>query len=339
MRTELLGVISGHPFDFNETALRVFAYQYERCAPFRKYCERRDARPSTVASWKQIPPVPVDIFKHAKLYCGTGEPVKCFLTSGTTGGPETRGKHYFEALDLWNAGERAAFKQSLLTDRDRIRFVFLDAPPDVSPTSALVWYLHTARELFGTPKSDFFVGPKGLRIDALKAALDDASRGGEPVAVLGSAFGFVHAIDAGARSKLPPGSFAVHMGGFKGRSRVLERTELHATIAESFGVERVVNNYSMTEVSTQFYGDEVHLPPRWSQVRMLDPDTFDEVPDGEKGLVSICDLINLDAVAVLVTQDLGIRMPDGTFKVLGRVPGAEARGCSLAMDEFLQGAQ
>jgi hypothetical protein len=34
------------------------------------------------------------------------------------------------------------------------------------------------------------------------------------------------------------------------------------------------------------------------------------------------------------TADLGFTTPDG-FRVLGRARGAEARGCSIAMDELL----
>ena len=37
------------------------------------------------------------------------------------------------------------------------------------------------------------------------------------------------------------------------------------------------------------------------------------------------------------TADLGHRVQDG-FEVLGREPGAEARGCSIAADELLAGA-
>jgi hypothetical protein len=38
------------------------------------------------------------------------------------------------------------------------------------------------------------------------------------------------------------------------------------------------------------------------------------------------------------TADRGRRLGDG-FDVLGREPGAEARGCSIAADEMLEGAR
>jgi hypothetical protein len=51
-------------------------------------------------------------------------------------------------------------------------------------------------------------------------------------------------------------------------------------------------------------------------------------------VVAIADLANLYSCAFLLTQDIGINYPDG-FEILGRAPGAEAKGCSIALDEFL----
>ncbi len=49
------------------------------------------------------------------------------------------------------------------------------------------------------------------------------------------------------------------------------------------------------------------------------------------------DLANTGSVLALQTADLGRRIADG-FEVLGREPGAEARGCSIAADELLSEA-
>ena len=52
------------------------------------------------------------------------------------------------------------------------------------------------------------------------------------------------------------------------------------------------------------------------------------------GIITIFDLANTGSVLALETADLG-RAVAGGFDVLGREPGAEARGCSLAADEML----
>jgi hypothetical protein len=320
-------------------ALQVFAYQYERNTAFRRFCDRRNTNPKRVESWKQIPLVPVEAFKHAKLYCGTADPARCFLTSGTTGGPETRGKHYFEDLDLFTAAVRRTFREFVIPDLKKIRMALLVQPPEQAPTSLLSCQLQTVLDLYGAPGSGFFVDKSGLRLDDLKKFFSDAKRAKKPVLVMGTAFAHIHLCDSDLEISLPPGSVAVHCGGFKGRSRVVTRSELHELISRRLGVKRVINLYGMTETTSHFYGDEWHDLPPWTAVRILDPDTLAEKRDGEEGLVGWVDLINLDACMGVLTQDLGVRKGDRSVLLLGRIPGAEARGCSMAMDDFLLGAQ
>ncbi len=56
---------------------------------------------------------------------------------------------------------------------------------------------------------------------------------------------------------------------------------------------------------------------------------------GETGVLRHLDLANLNSVAMLQTGDLGAVDGEG-FLLFGRAPGAEPRGCSIAMDELLQ---
>jgi hypothetical protein len=99
-------------------------------------------------------------------------------------------------------------------------------------------------------------------------------------------------------------------------------------------------------MSSQFYdavagdpaaaelADRLHRGPPWVRTRAVDPETLEPLPDGETGVLRHWDLANLHTVAVLQTADLGVTYPGG-FRLLGRAPAAEARGCSIAMDELL----
>ena len=323
LRQEIQSALRGESFDFEDLALQVFAYQFERCGPYRSFCQRRGARPDTVSSWRDIPPLPVEAFKHARIFSGEGDPAHFFETSGTTGGAERRGRHYFGSLDLYAAALKPAFKRYVLPDRARIRMFMLAPPPSIAPHSSLSWYLEQLLQAYGAPDSGWYVDDQGLRLDALPSALAGA-RG--PVALLGTAFAFVHMADAGLTAVLPPGSRAMETGGFKGRSRELAMADLHRLIRETLGVSAVINQYGMTELASQFYGNEQKRGPAWLRARMLHPDTLAEVDEGQPGLIALTDLANLDSCAFLLTQDMGIQHPDGSFTVLGRVPGAEARG-------------
>ena len=122
-------------------------------------------------------------------------------------------------------------------------------------------------------------------------------------------------------------------GGYKGRSREVSKRELHRLIGERFGIEHVVNEYGMTELSTQFYderpGSDIKDVPAWARVLIIDPVTGKEAATGERGMIRVFDLANLWSSLCVQTEDLGVAHEAGKFEVLGRAAGAEVRGCSL----------
>jgi hypothetical protein len=108
----------------------------------------------------------------------------------------------------------------------------------------------------------------------------------------------------------------------------------------------VVREYGMSELTSQFYtrvllgGDpDLFVAPHWARVRLLDPETLEEVPAGTPGLVTVFDLANLGSAVHLLTEDLGIfeRGEEDGFRLVGRAAGAELRGCSLVVEELRGG--
>src|SRR5439155_12772644 len=92
---------------------------------------------------------------------------------------------------------------------------------------------------------------------------------------------------------------------------------------------------SASSASPRLIGSRRKVPPPWTRVRVMDPETLAPVPEGTAGLLCHFDLANLYSVAAVQTDDLGVWIEDG-FEVLGRAAGAEPRGCSLAVEEFLE---
>lgn len=307
-------------------------------------------------------------------------------TSGTTAGAGARGTHYMLDTGLYRAALRAGFRSALLPDidipvdtgeddardppgpprpggrsrhprdtgRDGIRILSLVPDPRDATDSSLSFMIGDVIDSFGDEASGFFVSlSDGQRTRALIEALEAAVAEKTPVLVVGASFAFVHLLDAlgeaGARFGLPAGSRAMDTGGFKGRSREIARTELYARIGETLGVgaEWIVNEYGMTEMSSQLYdgvvgsapalgASRVHRGPGWVRSVAVDPETLKRVAPGEVGILRHVDLANLHSVAALQTADLGVVHEDGAIELLGRVAGAEARGCSIAVDELLE---
>jgi hypothetical protein len=226
-------------------------------------------------------------------------------------------------------------------EADRPVLVALTPPPAEAHRSSLVHMLATVIGRFGSPDSVFAgridgSGNWDVDCDRLDRTLRRAIDAARPACLMGTAFNFVHVLDrladGGRRYGLPAGSRAMETGGYKGRSRELSRGELHARIADRFGIVpgRVVTEYGMSELSSQAYGRGgvgLRFPP-WTRVRAVSPEDGSEMPEGRPGLVRVHDLANVWSVAAVETGDLGI-LRDGGLELLGRAGTAAPRGCSL----------
>ena len=68
--------------------------------------------------------------------------------------------------------------------------------------------------------------------------------------------------------------------------------------------------------------------PEWVRVRVVSPETLEEVGVGETGLLQVFDLANIWSALAIQTEDLAVRCPQG-FSLKGRASFAEPKGCSL----------
>jgi hypothetical protein len=181
-------------------------------------------------------------------------------------------------------------------------------------------------------------------LNAALAKLEIATAASQPVFILGTAFSMVHLLDHMAaehrRLQLPRGSRVLETGGYKGRSRIVPKTELHGLITETLGVrsDHIICEYGMSELSSQAYDSAIdqstaqdarlfRFPP-WARAQVISPETGTVVTQGETGLLRIFDLANAYSVMAVQTQDLAIQRGSG-FELLGRAALAEPRGCSL----------
>ena len=331
---------------FDHLAAALFALQYQCNVPYRRFCQRRGVTPRRVTGWRQVPPVPISAFKDATLSCvPPADCARVFMTSGTSRG-EVKGRNHHPTLAVWDGSMRRHFEQRFMQGSGEMPMLLLFPGEDQLPNSSLARYLSLAARCHGTPDSRSYIGPQGLDIAGLRAALDRAVAQARPVALMGASFSVVHLLDAlhadGVRYALPDGSRVLDTGGYKGQARELPLDAFYDALAETFGVprSRCINMYGMTELSSQFYDagnatvPSVKHAPHWVRTRVLNPLTGQELPRGERGVLAHCDLANLNSAIAILTEDVGVAAGDG-FLLLGRAEGAEAKGCSLAVQEFL----
>lgn len=302
-----------------------------------------------MTEWTEIPAVPADAFRVARLVCGeTSEADTVFRTSGTTAGLERRGEHIFPELAFYDRSLLSGFCAHLVPEGGRISLLSLVPAPGDAPDSSLSHMLGEAMREAGGEGSGYFIRNGEIQHHALAEALRAAEQSHAPVLLAGTSFAFVHWLDSLAQREehfsLPPGSRVMDTGGFKGHSREVAREDLYAALEERLGVGEswCVNEYGMTEMSSQLYdgvagveAPRLYRAPPWVRSRAVDPEMLDILPAGATGVLRHWDLANFHSVAVIQTADLG-SVTDGGVALFGRAQGAEARGCSLAMDQLLQ---
>lgn len=335
--------------EFGRLALEVFAFQYTRNPAYRRFCGRRGITPDIISTWQEIPAVPTSAFKVLDLTCAA--PERVFLTSGTSQGVEKRGRHGFPWIEVYHTSLLTNFAVHVVPDGMRPRMLILAPAPALLPASSLSHMLEVVRKAYGAEESAYFIDEMGMDIPGLIEVLRGVEARQEPVCLLGTSLAFLHFLDAcltdGLSFQLAGGSRLMDTGGFKGRSREVAREEMLRLYEKVLAIPLAfcVNEYGMTEMGSQFYDNTLRdqvvgcsrsrfkVIPHWVRSRILDPVTLEELPEGEAGLMVHYDLANCGSVIAVETEDLGTRIDEG-FEILGRAPGAEARSCSLTVEEL-----
>ena len=325
---------------FEEGLAAVVAYQRAFNLPLAAYWARRGFT-TTNPRAEEVPAVMTDLFRTVRLTSTEAEPRAVYRTSGTTSG--ARGEHWRLSTEAYDAGAARHFAAMVLTSGERRRFVKWCFDPAEVPDSSLSHMVADLERRFGTGVGEWQLGSDGLR----EAAVTELTGLREPVVIFTTAFALSWLLERlSAPVALPPGSLLIETGGFKGKHREIPRDELYATAQAALGLPAtaMLSEYSMTELSSQLYsrqvvdglaGEEQRLlvPPAWCRVVAIDPLTGEPVAAGEEGLLRFIDLANVETVVAVQTADRG-RVTERGVELLGRAPGAVARGCGLSVEEL-----
>jgi len=332
--------------DFDALARDIFAYQIRYSEPYAAYARSKGYDAGHLpARAADIPAVPAAAFKEAAL--ATFDPALAaavFETSGTTVGAS--GRHYLATTALYTASLLAGFDRAMLADGATLRYLLLVPDPRERPHSSLGFMMARVSELRGDGNTGWYLHGDALDLDGFMRDLARACAAGIAVCIAATAFAFVALLDGLAerdrRFALPTGSRIMETGGFKGRSRVVERADLYSTLSERLGLPEssIVAEYGMTELCSQYYDSaasrtaarRVKFAPPWLRPIVIGLDGK-ECPPGIVGAIRHIDCVNRSSVVAIDTEDLGYASGGGIV-LLGRDAGAELRGCSLDAEDL-----
>lgn len=188
--------------------------------------------------------------------------------------------------------------------------------------------------------------------------LQDWARGSSPVRIIGFP-AFLHFTLERMRQlglpdlKLPPGSWVVFGGGWKGHAdKAISREEMASRIGRQLGIlpSHIIESFGSVEHSVPYIGcAHQHLhQPTWSRVVIRDVKTLAPVPDGTPGFLSfISPYITSVPAHSVIMGDLAVKHPAGScdcparaapwFEVLGRAGVSANRSCAAAAAQLLRG--
>lgn len=303
--------------DFDRMTLEVFRFQAEACAPYREYLELLGVDPAAVECPKQIPFLPIELFKSHRVYCGSNPPQQIFTSSSTTG--QTPSRHYVADLRIYEE----AFTRS---------FELFYGPAEQTAIYALLpnYLEREGSSLIYMVEGLIRRGGGGFYLYDHDALLRDMEAHQGKKILLGVSYALWNLAEEqrGALHDV----IVMETGGMKGRREELPREEFHRLLCDAFGVQSIHSEYGMAELMSQAYSDGkgIFRTPPWMRICVRDlNDPFRLLPSGATGGVNLIDLANLYSCSFLQTQDLGKLYEDGSFRILGRISGSEIRGCNL----------
>jgi hypothetical protein len=282
-----------------------------------------------------LPWLPVRLFKtHELRSVPEHEVFRVLTSSGTTG--QTPSRVYLDrAAAAAQPRMLAATMRAVLGER-RLPMLIVDSravvrDPALSARGAGVLGMMN----FGRDHTFALDDDGVLDVAAVEAFL--ARHGREPYLV----FGFTFMAWAHLRGLDLSRGVLVHSGGWKRLAeQAVGNTEFRRRLAAECGLTRVHNFYGMVEqIGTVFLegpdGGGLYCPD-FADVLIRDPETWEELPPGRPGLIEVVSTLPTSYPGhVLLTEDLGVvhgiddgAWPGKRFAVLGRLPRAEARGCS-----------
>ena len=309
--------------DFDGVALDVWKYQYDFNPLYRSYCNLLKINPDRIDYMEDIPFLPIVMFRQHEVKSGQWEPEQVFRSSGTTGSIQSR--HAVRELKHYHAITEKCF--SVLSNKPG-DFAWMGLLPSYleRSDSSLVDMVHYFMESSNHPNNRFYPEVNNEIIEHLGDLRNTNTR----LILIGVSFAL---LDLFENHNVPvwDNLLVIETGGMKGRGIEITREEMYGRLGKNHAGLRIASEYGMTELFSQAYRVEEHFRPG-PTMRVLIRDVSDPlrlVKKGQRGVINVIDLANIDSCSFIATDDVGVAYDEGEFDVLGRLDNSDLRGCNL----------
>ena len=320
----------------------------EKCPEYRRILEAINFDADKVSSYRDLPYLPVRLFKELELKSVPQEAVvKAMTSSGTTG--QAVSKIYLDRTTSANQQKTMVKIVSEFTGSSRIPMIVIDCPGVVKNRA-----MFSARgagilgfSIFGSKKIYALDDDMNLDVEGIRAFLE--KYGDQKILLFGFTFMiWQHFYNELLRLKEKDITFdlsngiLIHGGGWKKLiSEAVSHDDFHKKLKDVCGLEHIYDYYGMVEQTGCIYMEcecgHLHASV-FSDVIMRRPSDFGVCEIGEKGIIQVLSsipesypghsLLTEDEGVLLGEDDCLCRRKGKYFRIIGRLKNAEIRGCS-----------
>lgn len=331
-----------------ERLIGLTKFHRKHCPEYGRILDSIGFHEEKCRSYKDLPFLPVRMFKELELKSVLQEDVvKTMTSSGTTG--QSVSKIFLDRTTASNQQKAMVKIVSEFTGSRRMPMFIIDSPSVVKNRA-----MFSARgagilgfSIFGAKKAYILDDEMCLNVDAMTDLLEKFR--GEKIFLFGFTFMiWQHFYKELLRVKKEGVTFdlsngiLIHGGGWKKLAgEAVSPQEFHDRLKDACGLDNIHDYYGMVEQTGCIYMqcEYGHLHASvFSDVMTRRPIDFSECEIGEKGIIQVVSVIPESYPGhSLITEDEGIILgeddcPCGRkgkyFKIIGRIKDAELRGCS-----------
>jgi len=320
----------------------------ENCAGYGNILNCTGYDEKKVDTYKDLPFLPVRLFKELSLKSVADENVvKTMTSSGTTG--QSVSKIYLDKTTSTNQQKTMVKIVSDFTGSSRMPMIIIDCPSVIKDRN-----MFSARgagilgfSMFGSKKIYALNDDMQLDVDGIKEFLEKYK--GQRIFLFGFTFmiwqyfykELVRLKEEGITFDLSEGVL-IHGGGWKKLiSEAVSPQEFHDRLNAVCKIDAVHDYYGMVEQTGCIYMQckcgHLHAS-NFSDVIIRNPYDFSECETGQTGIIQVVSsipesypghsLLTEDEGMILGEDDCPCGRKGKYFKILGRIKNAEIRGCS-----------
>lgn len=317
----------GNDEEFNSLAIEIFKFQAKKNPVYKEYINHLGIDIYTIDDILKIPFLPIRFFKTHKVFIGDEAPAITFTSSSTTG--VIASSHMLPDTLLYEESFLSGFRHFY---GDPKEFYILALLPSYLERegSSLIFMVSRLIKETQSSESDFFLNNFEeliLKFSFLK------KRNDRKIMIWGVSYALLDLAEKYAPDL--SGVILIETGGMKGKRKEIIREELHQILCGKFNLSKVHSEYGMTELLSQAYskGLGIFYSPPWMKILIRDIyDPFHFIQNDRTGGINIIDLANLYSCSFIETEDLGSKIDDRGFQVLGRFDTSDIRGCNLMVE-------